>query len=252
MGFTRVDNWLFDIVMPGTSPNAFKVVSAVVRLTVGWQREEAHITFDQFHEVTGIVGRGTLNNAISEAVQKGFIARSGSTKTILYSIEIVPTPEDEIVLKSYQNQYQNGTKDSTKIVPSTIYKEKKERKENIYTHELAADAVPFPEQNEEQQEMISALSREVKETFALGLTADNFENAADGLLTKGIRPDQVRGFCDWWKDNGHYRGKPALKSLVQEIDNFTAGVKHSTNGHYNGPTFDEIVRSAFDEDIIKR
>jgi len=38
-GYTKVDNWLFDEVMPNTKGNAYKVVSVVARKTWGWKKD---------------------------------------------------------------------------------------------------------------------------------------------------------------------------------------------------------------------
>ena len=66
--FTRVDNWLFDEVMPAAKPNTYKVVCAVVRMTAGWRRERAEMSFSDLHELTGITGRSTLADAVADAI----------------------------------------------------------------------------------------------------------------------------------------------------------------------------------------
>jgi hypothetical protein len=53
----------------------------------------------------------------------------------------------------------------------------------------------------------------------------DFYRTAIMLLKKGITEEQVCAFGDWWQKFGHYEGKPAVKSLLLELDNFVAGVQ---------------------------
>jgi DnaD/phage-associated family protein len=78
-----------------------------------------------------------------------------------------------------------------------------------------------PEAHESRQEMISAIADEVKTVYAVGVTDQQFEQIADGVLSRGMEPGQVKGFYDnYWKEHGYYKGKPSLKSLLGEIDNY--------------------------------
>lgn len=132
-GYTRADNWLWDYVMPKAKPNTFKVVSAVMRMTSGWHRDAAAITFDEFQDMTGIAGRSTLNRAISDALDEGFISRYEDGRGYIYQCETSPDDSTEtvpsVVPKQDYQQYQNGTANSTKTVPSTTSpKEKSKQK----------------------------------------------------------------------------------------------------------------------------
>lgn len=84
-GYTKVDNWLFDEVMPRARPNTYKVVSAVIRCTVGWKKECDVISLSQFQSITGIKGRSNIINAIQDAIDCGFITRSESGQSYSYS-----------------------------------------------------------------------------------------------------------------------------------------------------------------------
>src|SRR3990167_741232 len=91
-----------------------------------------------------------------------------------------------------------------------------------YAHDESAGRETDP-----LQEMISTLSTIVKETFAPGVTDTKFEGAADGLLRRQISREQVTDFGKWWSKEGWYPGKPALRTLLQEIDN---SINNVTNG----------------------
>lgn len=120
-GWVPVDNWLFDYVLPHARPTTFKIVAAVARMTVGWQQPPDEITFDDFHQLTGIASRGTLCRAIDDALAEGFITRSPAGRSFNYGLKIIPsepTIVPQTVSKSYSNRSQNRTEVSTETVPS--------------------------------------------------------------------------------------------------------------------------------------
>lgn len=121
--FTRVDNWLFDTVMPEAKPNTYKVVCAVIRMTAGWRRDKAEMSFTDFRTLTGIAGRGTLADAVADALMHGWIHRETSGKSFAYSIgtEIVPMGDDQYGNRT-DDQYGNRTDIGTEIVPPSIDK----------------------------------------------------------------------------------------------------------------------------------
>jgi len=126
--FTRVDNWLFDEVMPAAKPNTYKVVCAVVRMTAGWRRGRAEMSFSDLHELTGITGRSTLADAVADAIARGWICREASGKSFTYAIgtEIVPMGDDQYGNRT-DDQYENRTDDGTEIVPPSIDKRKEKK-----------------------------------------------------------------------------------------------------------------------------
>lgn len=121
-GFTRADNWLWDYVMPRAKPNTFKVVAAVVRMTAGWHREQAELTFDDLQKMTGIAGRSTLSRAIDDALAEGFIGRVESGRSFCYSTKVVLLDSAKLeptVSEQNREQSQNGTDNSIRIEPPT-------------------------------------------------------------------------------------------------------------------------------------
>jgi phage replication O-like protein O len=83
-GYTKVDNWLFDEVMPKAKPNTFKVVAAVVRKTAGWGRKSDRISARQLQKMTGIASLGTLQAAINDALEHGYIERKSAGQMFVY------------------------------------------------------------------------------------------------------------------------------------------------------------------------
>ena len=82
-------------------------------------------------------------------------------------------------------------------------------------YELPPEAMPHYQHNEQRRVMISALSGVVKEVFKIG--DPELDRAADALIEESITEDDIGAFPKWWQGNGHYQGKPALKSLMQNI-----------------------------------
>lgn len=79
----------------------------------------------------------------------------------------------------------------------------------------------------------------VTKTRPYGKNEKLYDEFAYELLGWEITPDKVRGFSGWWERNGHYAGKPALESMMNEWLNYAAGVEvkqPSPNGHLNGRT----------------
>lgn len=92
-------------------------------------------------------------------------------------------------------------------------------KEYIYMH-------PLPD---EVQELITAITQTVKTGYA-PKTEDDFEATAVMLLGWEVTPEKVLGFSEWWRENGYYPGRPALKSMMNEFRNYLDGVSMSENG----------------------
>ena len=96
-------------------------------------------------------------------------------------------------------------------------------KSNTHTYnnryELPREATPFSDHVDARAEMVSAIAGVVKTTLAPGINENEFEQVAEALIRDGMTPEQVGSFGKWWKRNGHYEGKPALKSLLGEIKN---------------------------------
>lgn len=81
-------------------------------------------------------------------------------------------------------------------------------------------------------EMVSAMAGTCK-GFANWLKPDTcpFYVQARILMAQDITPAEVEAFREWWAENGNYEGQPALKSLMDEIDNFRAGIKKERSGN---------------------
>lgn len=124
-----VANWLFDTVMPDKDANgsAFKVVSAVARMSAGWSRQwtENPMSFSDFEEMTGMA-RDSVANGLSVALEKGYIKRQKSGRSFIYSLTVkVPKRSDNPTDNSTKTELQtpeeseNPTDNSPEIQPIT-------------------------------------------------------------------------------------------------------------------------------------
>lgn len=96
--------------------------------------------------------------------------------------------------------------------------------------ELDPAALPpgayIPPDPDKINSMISVLSGTCK-GFANFLKGEEcpFYQTAVKLIENGYTEDNVMTFREWWTRNGYYEGKPALKTLEDEIENAVSGVE---------------------------
>jgi hypothetical protein len=79
--YTIVRNEVFDEVMPKVSYPAWKVLSAIIRATMGWRKTEDQLSYSQLMERTGIGSPNTLSTAIDELVSGGYVKKRGDPRS---------------------------------------------------------------------------------------------------------------------------------------------------------------------------
>lgn len=72
-GYTKMPNWIFARMAEMTEAE-LKIVLAVMRQTVGWQREEARLSNTELQRAAGLSYQSTVNG-IKAALEHGFITR---------------------------------------------------------------------------------------------------------------------------------------------------------------------------------
>ncbi len=96
--------------------------------------------------------------------------------------------------------------------------------------------------------MISAIAQISGVTYADHLNGKQFEDTAYALIGNDISPDDLPLFAAWWATNGHYSGKPAIKSILTKIKaakdsgwvNLPAASSNGANGHgYKRPEIND-------------
>ena len=93
-GYTKVDNWLFDTVMPAAKPGTFKMVAAVYRTTVGWRREWAKISLSEFQNLSGTSGRHNVTKSLEDALSCGWIERQPEGNGFAYRVVVTNSNQD--------------------------------------------------------------------------------------------------------------------------------------------------------------
>jgi hypothetical protein len=110
-----------------------------------------------------------------------------------------------------QEMVQNG---ATHVAPNTI-----DTKDTyIYTE---------PDSNEIAQ-IKTAISEVTKTPWQFH--EEDYDKAAYALFGWEATPKKIKGFTEWWTKYGHYPGKPALKSLVNEYRNYVNGNMNGVSG----------------------
>jgi hypothetical protein len=98
--FTVFDNYILDEIMPDLSGSAWKVLTVVIRQTVGWVAKDAKtvrdrkkwdwISYSQFRKKTGIASDATVSKALKECLAANYILRhvegSGQAARYYYSL----------------------------------------------------------------------------------------------------------------------------------------------------------------------
>lgn len=140
--YTIVRNEVFDEVMPRVSYPAWKVLSAIIRATMGWQKLEDQLSYSQLLRRTGIKSRSTLTQAIKELETGNYIVRramGNGQEPNAYALN------DKYVLlsTSTEDELGSGTEDELPLVRE-MDSQKKYSKENTTTlsGSTRADTVP--------------------------------------------------------------------------------------------------------------
>lgn len=164
----------------------------------------------------------TIRRLLNKLEDGGYIIsenlnRSAYDRTLWYSINYDSIPSTCITPFSQNDQME--VINMSRPIPETTTETTK--KENIYRHEYIPEQV---------QQIITALSAVVKETYADGFTDQQYRDAADALIGYDATPEQVGAFAVWWKENGYYKTKPALKTLIKNWNLFSEVKPVKANG----------------------
>lgn len=87
-------------------------------------------------------------------------------------------------------------------------------------------------ENQAIRDIASKIAQVVKEPYGFGINEERFESAASVVMDWGAI-DSIDGFSKWWEKNGHYEGKPALKSFLNEFQNYLSGVTYKNESNYS-------------------
>lgn len=203
----------------------------------GWTCEAA---IETIAEMVGVSDRQIKKNlkALEDAGELNVSRNIGRGNTNIYSLLPLVKGEPQDIKGEPQDTLneQEKVNSSTEKVNSRVVKGEPQDTQTNITKKQYIYAHPQPEKI---SELITAISQTVKTAYGPGINEDEFESAAYAVLGWDATPDRVTGFGDWWKANGYYKGKPALKSFLDEFCNYLDGIKNGTpqnalNGALNG------------------
>ncbi len=215
--YTKIPNEILE-AMPTMGDAELRVVLAIARKTVGWQKECDVISVSQLALATGLTPRNT-QRAITALLEKGLITREPAGKQTycytLATISLRDTVENHIPTDTMSlgdmAPYPLGTRLDDKPYPLGITqkKESKEKKERS----RAPSAAPA-EKSPHQQIMAAyqeALGYPIKDGAKEG-------NAAKWLVKNGYTPEQVTACYQSLRDDPWWEGKHiSLQTVAGKI-----------------------------------
>ena len=83
-GWTQTPNFIMDAI-PDMKPAEVQVVMAIVRQTIGWQRERISLTMGELEALTKMA-RASVVAGVKDALKRGVISREEDGKSYIYRI----------------------------------------------------------------------------------------------------------------------------------------------------------------------
>lgn len=223
MTYTKLTNSFIDDVMPTISATSTVVFLAMLRRTVGWQKESDTISLSQLVRATGL-SRPTVIKAISELRNQKLIAVShqradlvseSNMYTILCTSQESLLPSQESLLPS-QNNLPDVVKEFDHQVVKKIDTQKKgykEKKESSEKRDSRLDAWQLQTYRELARLHVPILFRnQVIETVS---DPDLWQLVITTWIGRGYRPNAIGPMLDWYQKGipNAKRQRPEQSSL---------------------------------------
>ena len=233
-GYTELNNYVLDYIMPKLSPNAWKVLCFIIRKTKGWQKEQDQLSFSQIMEGTGIKNRTTVSSAIDDL-------ESGNYVYVIHS-------SDRVTSNTYSlNTDLEINLGSTEIVlPSTeiglgVVQKSDTQKKGLNKH--TTHTPPAQEEENLPQTKHQELQTAILDVCMVAISRENqaaILRATNDAKTKKHTPVEIQAFGKWWREED-WRGKrgspPSLGQIVSEWPQYEQFKKYGPpkqNGANNG------------------
>jgi len=141
--YTTFPNEILDHIMPACGHTVWKVICATVRQTLGWHVDVAPISVTRYMQLTGINSRGTVQRALHDAVEQGYLVKIPNIRINEYKLnfayETVPSKVSEegaVPLEGTPTVPLEGTiKESTKDIKDSS-PSPKEKKKSVYVQAM--------------------------------------------------------------------------------------------------------------------
>lgn len=127
---TQTPNSFFDESLKHISSlPELKVVLAIIRKTLGWQKEKDRISMSQIREMTGL-RQQSVQRGIELALDHGFIVREPVGQSFVYSLKLVTPRDQSHHVTSHTTRLEVVTpRDQKLVTPRDTQKKGKEKKE---------------------------------------------------------------------------------------------------------------------------
>lgn len=160
----------------------------------------------------------TIRRIISKLESEGYILSDNLNKmaydrTLWYAIDYDAI--SAICVNPFSQNDQMEVSNVIKPIPETTTETTK--KENIYSEPSNFRHVEYLP--DDVLSIRTALVAIVQDQL-WEPTETRFNEAAYLLYEQNVTVEHIRGFADWWKVNGHYNGKPALKSVISKWNQY--------------------------------
>jgi phage replication O-like protein O len=233
---TRIPNAILDSMADLTEPE-LRVLLAITRKTIGWQKECDPISLTQLEKITGL-SRPAVNKALHAAIERGWVECTGRGKrgTGCYKLTAALVNDVNQLTEITSKQ---GLPDPVNVVNrsspqlvndvNTQKKDLKEKKERV--SERATRATHTRQINLDSLHEAVAIYKQLTNKSPPPTTAtliattvvdmSAWHDAVKGWCDRGFKPGNVDGMIDWYlhpdkqqrNTNGHSNGKLLRQSV---------------------------------------
>ena len=210
---TQTPNSFFDESLKHISSlPELKVVLAVIRKTLGWQKEKDRISMSQIRQMTGLAQQ-SVKRGIDLALEHGFITREPAGQHFVYSLKLVtPCDQSHLVTSNTTLPEVVTPCDQKLVTPCYSQKKRKEKKETsahsrlmaFHDSSLAGGIPDAPAQGKAIRWLLERFTPEQCEAEYKKLRAEEWRTAPVTWITvkKHIGADLARGNGNGVTNNG--------------------------------------------------
>ncbi len=234
--YTKIPNEILD-AMPDLGNAELRVLLAIARKTIGWQKECDRISARQIANMTGLTTRNA-QQAITALLDRGLIARESAGKQAycyqLKTVSLGDTDQDRIpsdtVTLGDTEPLPVGIRLEEKPLPVGIQQKKglKEKKErDVGTRAKRAppppkqvnmnafcEAVQVYKQLSGVKNVAPVMVDQIVETV---IDIPAWRAAISAWIGAGLKPGNVRGILDWYLDPGRQKRPAPQNGYSKEI-----------------------------------
>lgn len=211
---TRVPNAILDSMDVLTEPE-LRVLLAVARKTIGWQKECDLLSLTQLEKLTGL-SRPAVNKALHAAIGRGWVECTGRGKQGVGCYRLTPELVNDvnqltkITSKQGLPKLVNDVNRSSPQLVNDVNTQKKDLKEKKEKRERAVNRTPHARQTnlDSLNEAVATYKQltgkrsvaPAMATLIVDAVTDipRWQSVVSAWCGAGFRPDNVTGLLDWY------------------------------------------------------